>query len=425
MEKPNRQKDTFYYTNLMEILLIHAMSDEGQKIHAVREHELVFPLNDKKNNYTIFNLRTDSLSKLHIAPYQIIIFTSTFFDLLTEDKYRKIIEIISSEINKNAVKIAMPQDDYWISELRDEWLNSMEIDLVVSCLESKYWEYLYTNYRKKGKIIKGHTSLVNSRHITEFKKKKHYEDRTIDVFYRTKKTPLYPNQLGLEKCVLGYEFEQIVEKNRLKLNLDVAGKIKYGSDWLTAMSFSKSVISTPSGSSLIYKNKVDMKKLQSLKKYEKSVIDDILVQEFPENLQKLELVALGPRNLEASAVGCVQFITYNKPIGFFEPYQDFVPFQLESDSIQNVCKVIKNDKEMSYLASNSWETIWNFRDIHAEYFVRTILELVQEKETSLDTRVIVKKAKRHKYIEHQMILKSLKIQKFLKKFLKYFMTRNF
>lgn len=356
------------------------MSKIAEKIESVKEHELLLPIYDAKNNYHVINARNDFIFNVENKNFDAIIFTSTFFDLVVDLKYEKIISYISEKtIGKKVVKIALPQDDYWVSEIRNNWLLENEINLVISCLEPETWPVIYQEYSKKGNIKQGYTSYLNARHKIAYEKRKLMINRTTDVFYRSNNFPYLLNELGLTKSQLGTKFEKAVKASQIKLVLDITGDVIFGTEWLKQMMNSKSVISTASGSSLIYKKRVPKTFIEITKKNFEYYTDKKIKEEFSDFVEKKMLTALGPRNLEASAVGCLQFIAWEKKLGPLEPHRDFVPFDFRHETIIEMKKMLSDLRYLEKITENNWKTLSDVNELQAISFINLIHEYIKEK----------------------------------------------
>ena len=379
----------------MEILLLHAMSDLAEKIESVKEHELLLPLNDMQNRYAVINVRSNSILNISPNNFDGIVFTSTFFDLLVDPKYEKIISYISEIIiTKKAFKLALPQDDYWISQLRDKWLVENEINLVISCLDPENWSSVYPEYEKKGLIRKGYTSYINNRHYLTNQKKIPTKARNTDIFYRTSYFPYLFNELGIEKSQLGINLEKLLKNHNSKLNLDIMGKLMLGEEWLQQMMNSKSVISTASGSSLLYKNRIPKAFEKRTKRNYKHYSDLKIQEKFPKLVEKKTLTALGPRNLEASAVGCLQFIAWPTNLGPLEPYKHFIPFEMNEQSIKEMEKILSDWPLIDKITQNNWETLSNIDELQTTNFVNMIRNFMFDATITTQTMQFQRQRKR-------------------------------
>src|SRR5438067_845137 len=65
--------------------------------------------------------------------------------------------------DSDAVRIAMPQDEYVCSATLDEWLGELEVDCVFSVLDSRHWPVLYPGESQRTRIERTYTGFVDDR----------------------------------------------------------------------------------------------------------------------------------------------------------------------------------------------------------------------------------------------------------------------
>ena len=129
--------------------------------------------------------------------FDVIILTSTFLERISNRKtYGRILKKYSFLEKKKSFKIGLPQDDYWGQNVRDEWY-SKNLNLIISVFDKNQWPIIYPlSIKKNVKIIRGHTTYINSKKFKVIKNKS-YNKRLNDIVYRTVGMPFFPNRYGL------------------------------------------------------------------------------------------------------------------------------------------------------------------------------------------------------------------------------------
>ena len=370
----------------LRILIIHALGLRSKKIKSVEEHEFLIPNFDTKHQYHIHNARRPVSKALKKTQYDSIVITSTFFDLITDQEKgeakRAEFEFLSSS---SAVKIAFPQDDYWMSEVRDNFYFEMKLDYVFSVCQPEYWPILFPQYHKTGTILKGFTSYIHKRHFELFSRRKKLTDREFDVVYRGAKNPLFPNKLGYLKANLGLNFHYWAEKINLKLRSDIVGDPKPGNMWEEFIGNSMCVLGSPSGSSTLIRNNDDasiIKHIQrnfSLSNLEKQ---KELERVFPSELLSRNYSALSPRNLEAAACGTVQILYGSDYDNILSPWEDYLPFSFDEESLLKIKDYLQYPEKLEAIASNCWRKLSEHQSLRVEAHVQHVLGLISKQESA-------------------------------------------
>jgi hypothetical protein len=361
----------------MQILVLHGLNQRARKIKSVIEHELMMTKLDSVNSYHIHNARVPMSHFQKRIQYDAIIITSTFLDLLTSRSFYKktqsCFEFLSSS---NAFKLAFPQDDYWLSEIRDEWFCKMNINIVFPVCQKEQWGFLYPKYSLTGRLMQGYTGYVHERHFELNRKKKRLKNRKMDVVYRATKMPLFPNRLGYQKGNLGTKFEKICKQSGSHLRIDVEGKPKTRNQWAKLVSDSRTVLGSPSGSSTLVNNWITAELLLGLTGLNESNVENELSAHLPSKLLGRDFTAISPRNIEAAATGTVQVLALGDYGHVLNPMIDYIPFDFRLESLPHLERQIKDFDLIERISSNCWKKIVSLPDLQAKNHVGNILKLI-------------------------------------------------
>jgi hypothetical protein len=354
----------------------------SKKIKSVKEHEFLIPNFDTEHQYHIHNARRPVSKALKKTQYDSIVITSTFLDLITDqvkgEAKRSEFEFLSSS---SAVKIAFPQDDYWMSEVRDNFYTEMKLDYVFSVCQPEYWPILFPRYHKTGTILRGFTAYIHKRHFELFSRRKKLTDREFDVVYRGAKNPLFPNALGYLKANLGLNFQSCAEKINLKLRTDLVGNPKPGNLWEEFIGNSMCVLGSPSGSSTLIRNKGDASKIEYIQRdFSSSYAEKQkeLERAFPDELLNRNYSALSPRNFEAAACGTAQILFGSDYDNILTPWEDYLPFSFDEESLLKVNDYLQNPEKLEKLASNCWRKLSQYQPLRVEVHVEYVFDLISK-----------------------------------------------
>ena len=169
----------------MHILILHA--NEG--IEATRRtslnHAFCLLKYAPQHAYTLFSHRQPVTERLKNTKFDVIILDTTFL-CWRWAKPRKlwldrILEKLAFVRDSDAVKIALPQDEYDHSEYLDEWLAAWKVDLIYSvCYDNR--DAFYKHATRYAEIVQGLTGDIDDADLALMARSAlPYGQRTIDA----------------------------------------------------------------------------------------------------------------------------------------------------------------------------------------------------------------------------------------------------
>lgn len=384
----------------LNILVLHNMGPMHNWFTGVADVELMFPRNDKNNNYLVHNCFINIPNFIKEFSFDAIIMMSTFMDKVVggglNSNFVKQLNFIKQT---SSVKIVFPQDDYWFSEVRDQFYVEYEIDRVYPvCPESSWSELLPRFEGKGGDMRQGYTTYISSEMISKVKKKKEWAYRKNDVVYRAKKTPAAPNKYGFIKGVIGDRFVDAVKDGDLKLDISTSpNKLIHGEGWLDFISDSRAILGSNSGSSVRLRNHDVYNALLNYQKiYTSASWEEVEISVFDKDDREKEYTAISPRNIEAAMMGVVQILTPGLYGGFLKPYRDFFPLEEDCSNAEQIICFLKDEPSCLRMVENCFNSLMNEVRLHVDNVIDEVLEYIEitsskESETKIDFELLNEK----------------------------------
>lgn len=367
----------------MDVLLIHGLNGLSRSITSVLEHELLLPNTDPHNSYYILNANDVIPKSVKNYAFDGIIFTSTFIDLISDPflskKITRKFDFLSST---GGYKIALPQDDYWMSEIRDTWYKRMGIGCVYSVCAPEHWNTLFPIYSKFGEIVQGYTAYIGPRLLTMRKESSPTSVKSYDIVYRSTKYPHYPNTLGFLKGSLGEKFEKFALGNGFDFSLNVQGDFIKGDEWSDFLKSSKAVLGSPSGSSTLVRGKSDFRVIRAIKDPTSIRTYENLNSLLPSECLGVDYTAISPRNLEAAALGCLQILTPGNYGNLLKSGRDYLPLNFTAESLMQIKKCLEDEIQLSDITNSCWNTMRSHPELQVENFVAGVLTRIAERSKS-------------------------------------------
>jgi hypothetical protein len=336
-------------------------------------HDATFPLDDKFKN----------------IDYDLIVLGPTFLWYRNHTLiYEQISEQFSFLRDKQAVKVALPQDDYDGSELLENWLLEWEVDVTYSVLWS-HWNELYPRYKKKGKLKKGYTSYIPEKWINKWRSPKDFNCREIDISYRTNEYSRLRCSLRNLKCEIGNNFlkkyKNLVLGKDFRLDFESRNSaIKTNNEWHEFLENSKACLATPSGSSLLDKRGLIKDKIRLYQAGKNSVSFEEVYLKFIQHEDKGTIyTAISPRNLEAALSETLQIATVGEYSGLMESDKDYIKLEEDCSNIEEVLKISSCKQTRDLMTQRYKEKILDCKELRVTNAVaEIILEIEQKQECS-------------------------------------------
>ena len=332
-------------------------------------HDATFPLDDKFKN----------------IDFDLIVLGPTFLWCRNHTLlHEQISEDFAFITNSQAVKVALPQDEYDGSEFLENWLLDWKVDVTHSVLWS-HWDELYPSYKQEGKLRKGYTSYIPENWINKWRNPKAFEDRKIDISYRTNEYSRLRCSLRNLKCEIGNKFLEKYESLGLGNNfhLDFEAKnsaIKTNHEWHDFLENSKSCLATPSGSSLLDKRGETKERIRAYQSGKNSVsFEEIYVKFLQQEEKGTRYSAISPRNLEAALSETLQIATPGEYSGLMDADQDYLSLDEDCSNIEQVLEISSCKQTRNLITQRYKEKILDCKELRLSYAASKILSEIEQK----------------------------------------------
>ena len=97
----------------------------------------------------------------------------------------------------DAVRLAMPQDEYVCAPRSTSWLVDLGVDCVFSVLDARHWPMLYPRRRTRTRIERTYTGFVDDRGAAPWRTlPRPHAERPLDIVYRARNLPFHIGHHG-------------------------------------------------------------------------------------------------------------------------------------------------------------------------------------------------------------------------------------
>jgi hypothetical protein len=245
------------------------------------------------------------------------------------------------------LKFLFLQDEYQRVDQIQEFMNDATFKLLFTLVKE---ESLPQAYPKLSGLIK--IPILTAYASEAMKTMTHVPiaDRTIDVSYRSRRSPYWLGRLAYEKEFIATEF--VKRSSSYGLNLDISVEESdrvYAEQWFNLLSNSKAVLGSESGASIWDKDgsiEKQTKKYQA--KHPQASFEEVHAAILSPYEGNLRYNAISPRLFEAAATKTPMIMFPGEYNGICEAGKHYIP--LEKD-FSNLPKIMQQLSDLDYLQS--------------------------------------------------------------------------
>jgi hypothetical protein len=334
----------------MRVLILHEIDDPASARRTSLNHAFCLIKYAPQHEYTLHSSRQPVTARLRNQTFDAIILDTTFLcwrwakpKALWLDRILKEYDFIASS---DAVKIALPQDEYDHTEVLDNWLADWKVDLIYSvCYE--HIDEFYARAGKHAQIVEGLTGYIDDTDIALMQKFAiPFGKREKDVGYRAKDLPAYFGRFGRLKSELGDHFRGRMDGRGLKLDISTCPQdVLVGDAWLQFLGDCKFTLGCESGSSLLDARGDIRTCVESrLQQNRSASFDDLERNCFPGQDMKRVYSAIGPRVFEAAIARSCQILTPGRYANALRPGEHYIPMAVDCSNADEVFAQMRDEK---------------------------------------------------------------------------------
>jgi hypothetical protein len=359
----------------LSVLVLHNLGDPTCWRHALVEKELCLPIHASSHNYIVHDSELPLPEIVKDIQFDAIILTQTFLSKRSDPNFfRQVRQTYEFVKHSQALKIALPQDDYTCCNILDSWMMDWDIDFVYTvCLND--WDVLYKSYYKTGRLVQGYTGYISNTHIERSINVKSVESRSIDVSYRAASLLPVFGKLGKIKTEIGYLFDKAANGSGLRLDLstDPSDTIT-GKAWLDFIENSKSMLGVNSGSSILDPDGlINIAVYNYMQLNPMATFEEIESACFPGVDGKYTFTAVSPRNMECALIKTTQILTPGLYGNFIYPWKHYLPIEPDMGNVKEIIGALKDYKLLETIATECKEAFLSYPELRYENHVADLL----------------------------------------------------
>jgi hypothetical protein len=321
--------------------------------------------------------------------FDLIIFHTLFLNAnWKQRRFKKLQKKVAILKDSPAIKIAMPQDEFYNPKALCKFINDFDIHHVFSVQPEKEWNNIYRDVDfKKVKFHRIMTAYIDENLLSRInRKKKLKKDRKITIGYRTigntNKDFAWFGRHGQLKVDIADYFMRAAKRKGIKCDISYKrDDIINGDNWYWFLLDCKYVLGTEGGTSILdWNGSIYARTKNFVRQYPQASIADIEKHCFPAIDGTFQGFAISPRHLEACATETCQILVEGEYNNILKPGIHYIPVKKDFSDVENVLERIDDERHRLEITRKAFEDIVASGKYTYKKFTKYVIE------TSLATR---------------------------------------
>ena len=329
-------------------------------------------------------------------PFDLVIFHTNFLSARWDLKdFQRLVEKVRPLMDNSAVKIALPQDEFFGISVVCDFINEFGIKHVFSVAPPSEWKKIYRTVDfERVSFHSVLTGYLERRTLTRINRSaENVSERDLDIGYRAWRAEPWLGRHGFLKTRLAEIFEQESAARQIKADISTrAEDTLHGDGWYKFLFRSKYTIGVEGGASILdWDGSIREQTNSFISRHPDATFEEIEKACFPNLDGSLDLFAISPRHLEACATRTCQILIEGEYNGALSAGKHYIELKRDFSNLEEVFSKIKDDRLREEIIENAYRDVVESGHYHYEKFVKQVLE------TSLP-KTIQEKAIRHRGI---------------------------
>lgn len=309
-------------------------------------------------------------AKLDLSPFDAIVFhhsTQVRTGLLVSEKIR-------SKVNSfSGIKALFIQDEMRGMDAACREIEALDISIVFTVVNPEVVHEIYRNLRPGSVRFEHVLTGYVPEELLDFDVPA-YEDRPIDVSYRTRALPGWYGDFGQEKSRIADRF--LADAPRWNLKCDISCRESdriYGNDWTHFVANSKAILGTESGASFIdYSGKVGAAVDAFAKEHPEATFEEIRDRFLDGSDGQTVIRVISPRCFEAAALRSLMILYEGPYSGVLEAGRHYVPLARDHANMSEVVAILRDPQRAKAIIDTTYREIacsgkWSYRALVAQF----------------------------------------------------------
>jgi hypothetical protein len=278
----------------------------------------------------------------------------------------------------DAVKIALPQDEFTQTDVLGDFINEFGIDYVFSVAPESEWSKIYptVDFEKVTffNVLTGYLDEDTISRISLLAKT--VQIRPIDIGYRAWRAEPWLGRHGFLKTEIAELFSEEAPKKGLVIDISTRAEDTFlGDDWYRFLLQCKYTIGVEGGATILDRDGMILQRTREyVVLHPPASFQEIEAACFPNQDGYLQLFAISPRHLEACVTRTCQVLIEGPYNGILVAGKHYIELKQDFSNINHVLNLIKQDNLREEIAERAYHEVVESGRYTYRGFVEFILE---------------------------------------------------
>lgn len=321
----------------------------------VADHIEAVQKNSPHNWYVENPLNNRVLHKLDFSYFDAIGF---HYSIRPHDWYYCPTKLYRKLKEYGGLKFLFLQDEYQRVNVAIKAMRELNVGLLFTCVRPELHDVAYNDPALKGmrkvSVLTGYAPAPDQK--VEWMP---INQRSIDIFYRSRTCPYFVGRVANEKVVIAEEFIKRAERLNLTVDISVQEKDRvYGEEWTQCMSNCRATLATESGASIWDRDgEVERAVDAALLENPLATFEEIYQEVLEPYDGKIMYTAISPRVFEAALLKTPLIMFPGWYNGILEPDVHYIRLEKDFSNIESVVQRLRDDEALTTIADKAFQDL--------------------------------------------------------------------
>ena len=333
-------------------------------------------------DFFYFNVDTGQIPLYLLkVDFDLIIFQTLFIScrwMGTETFNGRHLGNIESLKNNSAVKILLPQDEWYLTDVISDFIRAFGINIVFTLAPDTELKKIYTELDfEKVKFFRVLTGYLDDDLLELISNlQRGITERTIDIGYRSNKSPPWLGRDGYYKTEIALMFNNATAGSELKTSISTELRDTiFGNKWFEFLLRCKYTIGVEGGATVIDRDgKINIAGRKFFEENPDATFHEIEEECFRGLDGNISYLAISPRHLEACATRTCQVLLEGSYNGILKPGVHYIELKKDYSNLHDVLEHIRRDDLREKITENAYRDVVASGNYDYSSFVRFVLE---------------------------------------------------
>ena len=280
----------------------------------------------------------------------------------------------------DALKIALPQDEYHHADTLDEWLDDVGVTVIGTVLDDRHRSELYPRMARKAAFYDLLTGYIDETAAEAIRPRlRPTSERELDIVYRARNLPYWLGSHGQLKHRIGEAAAAHAGAHGLRVDISTRPQqTVIGDAWLEFMASGRATIGAESGSSTLDHRGELSRHLDELLAEHPELSFEEYASQMPPGWDDYRFFAISPRHLEAVVTRTAQILVEGHYSGVLEAGRHYLPVRRDLSNLSEALEAAKDTALLERLADQAYRDIYESGRYSFQRLTGTVEQMLRE-----------------------------------------------